>query len=383
MRTRAHLFHLLLLVVALTAACSFPLGPGAARPASPTTSAPETEQATATPTSAPRSQEPTTSPSLEPSPTLLPSPTPVEPSRIVMEPDQNPAVLEAQLGDGQADRYVLSGREGQALDVTVDAPRDVGLAIWGADGISLKRRIDEKTSWRGELPTTQDTFIEVSALDATAYTLTVRIVSSVAEASIEVTEPDGSDVWLEGSSHTIVWRSSGVQTVDVEVASGGKPLGYLALGVEAAAGELTWDIPVGLITNFGVSRSDAMRVRVSSSNNPNLFDENDQPFTVESPRMRFTTGASSTTVTGSLAADGGSYRYALRATEGQTMELEVTPSELEVEIWGAQEGSMWQIPVGQRSLTVEELPATQDYFITLINPSEGEDVSYALDVGIP
>jgi hypothetical protein len=301
----------------------------------------------------------------------------------LVEPGQASTVLEGHLDAGQADRYVLRGREGYTLDVEVEPPSDVGLAIWGADGIPLKRRIDEETSWRDELPATQDTFIEVSAIEATAYTLTVSITAPGSKASISVIEPDGGEEWLEGSSHTIAWRSTGVQTIDVAVASGGKPLGQLALGLETSAGQLTWHIPVGLVSNFGVAMSDSMRVRVSDSNDPDLFDENDEPFTIQSPRIQFAAGAISATVTGTLPAEGGSYRYVLMASQDQRLEMELTPAEVDVEVWGAEEGSTWHIPSGQRRLVVAGLPATQDYFVTLTNPSASKAVDYKLDVVIP
>lgn len=59
---------------------------------------------------------------------------------------------------------MLRAQEGHTLDLVIDAPKQVRLTVVGADGIPLKRYVDEERSWRGELPTTQDYFIEVNAI---------------------------------------------------------------------------------------------------------------------------------------------------------------------------------------------------------------------------
>jgi len=382
MRMRALRLGVLFLVVTTLAACSAPQATRTSRPPSHTPTSGATEQTTPQHTSTPPSEEATSTSKVKPSHTVVPTDTPEPPSRILTDQGQTSAVLRGSLEDGDADRFVLLGEEGQTLDIAVETPGEVGLAIWGADGIPLKRRIDEETSWREELPSTQDTFIEVSALETANYTLTVSLLAPSLPASLEVIQPDGGEVWLEGSSHTIAWRSSGVQLVDVEVASGGKPLGHLALGLDADAGHLTWDIPVGLISDFGVASSNAMRVQVSSSDDPEVFDENDEPFTVHTPRIQFGTGATSATVTGTLATEGGSYRYVLGVSIGQRMEIEVLPADVEVALWGAEDGSTWQIPAGQQRLAVPELPATQDYFVTLTSPGSAQAVDYEMDVVI-
>jgi hypothetical protein len=265
------------------------------------------------------------------------------------------------------------------LDVVAEAPREVGLTIWGADGIPLKRYVDEERAWRGELLETQDYFIEVNAIKATYYTLTVRIPPP---SSIEVLSPNGGEKWLEGSTHHIVWSSSGVDRVDIAVASGGKPLGQIALGLDATSDQFAWDIPVGLISNFGVAESDSMRVRVSSSDEPRHFDENDDAFTVQCPRIRFEPGTTSARVPGALDAGGDRFRYVFGASTGQTMEIEVSPAQIRINVWGAKDGSTWDIPMGQSGLAIPSLPASQDYFVTLTSISEAEAMSYTLGVVI-
>jgi hypothetical protein len=309
-------------------------------------------------------------------------------ARITFGPEALSATLSRHLGDDETDYYVLQAQKGQTMDVVVEAREQVGLTIWGADGIPLKRYVDEERTWRGDLPKTQDYFIEVNTIDTTDYTLTVSIpaapleTAAVGLASIEILSPNGGEEWLEGSTHNIVWASSGVEKVDVAVASGGKPLEQIALGADATSGQLPWDIPIGLISNFGVAESDAMRVRISSSDDPSQYDENDDAFTVRCPRIRFEPGATSASVPGTLKAAGDRFQYVLGASAGQKMEVQISPTQIKVDVWGAQDGSKWDIPMGQSSLTIPSLPASQDYFITLTSMPDAEAIGYMLEVVI-
>jgi len=301
---------------------------------------------------------------------------------IVFEPDEASATLTGQLDARETDHYALEAKEGQTLDVVVDAPHQVGLTIVGADGIPLKRPVDEEMSWRDELPVTQDYFIELEALEPTVYTLTVTLPPPSSETSIEVTSPNGAEEWHEGSSHDIAWRSSGVEKVDIEVASGGKPLGHVALSVDATVGQYQWEIPVGLVSDFGVASSDAMRVRVYSSDDPDLYDENDDPFTVSCPRIRLEPGPASQSITGTLDGGDDRFRYVVGATEGQTMALRISPARIGVDVWGAEDGSTWELPAEEDSLRIASLPETQDYFITLTSAAGSEAADYTLEVAV-
>ena len=301
---------------------------------------------------------------------------------IVFEPGETSATLTGHLDAHETDHYELRAQKEQTLDVVVDAPHQVGLTVVGADGVPLKRYVDEEMSWRSELPATQEYFIELNALETTAYTLTVRLPPLSSEASIEVISPNGAEEWQEGSTHDIAWQAWGVEEVDIEVASGGKPLGHVALAVDVTAGQYRWEIPVGLVSNFGVASSDAMRVRVYSSDDPALYDESDDPFTVSCPRILLEPGTTSQAITATLEADDDRFRYVVGAKEGQAMELRISPARIGIDVWGAEEGSTWELPAKESSLTIASLPETQDYFITLKSAAESEAVDYTLELAI-
>jgi hypothetical protein len=84
------------------------------------------------------------------------------------------------------------------------------------------------------------------------------------EPFLEILSPREGDVWTEGETRRISWRSEGIDRVGIAVAVGGKDRGHLtgAGGIEARSGHFDWTIPGGFVTGFGVSRSDQVRVMV-------------------------------------------------------------------------------------------------------------------------
>lgn len=381
MRLRVCSVLLLLTIVNSTMACSRLDQPSPSPPPGITstwTKAPPATQASISATATP-----TTVPTAESSPTPEPAAA-VTPHPLTLEPGEPSSTLEGLLDPGETVRYQVHVREGEGLEITLEAPHRIAVTFQDEDGDVLLQSTGQQISWRGDGWTASSGLIEIRAtLESTPYTLTVSLLPAPGGPSIEILMPNGGEVWSEGSTHTIVWRSSGVETVDIEVASGGKPLGHVAFGVDAESNELAWDLPVGLVSDFGVVESDGMRLRISSSEDPSVADQNDAPFTIQCPRIEFEPGATSTTITGTLTA-GGTYRYALEASAEQTVELEASPSGLKVEVQGISDGSTWRIPAGERRLTIPSLPTSQDYFITLTSTPSEEDqtVEYTLDISI-
>lgn len=101
-------------------------------------------------------------------------------------------------------------------------------------------------------------------------------------APIAVSSPAAGEVWVEGETYTIRWRANGFDQVNIGVAMGGKDKGHIALGTAAAADSLRWRVPPGFVSGFGLSRSDAVRVRLEDARDPTRFVES-APFTVVAP----------------------------------------------------------------------------------------------------
>ena len=104
-----------------------------------------------------------------------------------------------------------------------------------------------------------------------------------AAPSLTVVVPNGGEVWKEGQTYRIRWRASAIDEVNIEAATGGKDLGHIASEVEADAQMYAWTIPEGYVSGFGAEGSDAMRVRIYATQNPEVADMNDDPFTIEAP----------------------------------------------------------------------------------------------------
>lgn len=114
------------------------------------------------------------------------------------------------------------------------------------------------------------------SLVAAFSSVSCRIVE---EQSINILSPNGGEVWIEGNTYNITWDSSGIEKVDLAVACGGKAWN-IAFGVDAKSGVYSWKIPDGLISGFGIPKSDDMKVRIYDEKNSSIYDENDNYFTI-------------------------------------------------------------------------------------------------------
>lgn len=360
--------------------------------------------ATATPETSPPTPEPPTSepptstpvpptstpvpPTVTPEPPIPtpepPAPVEPEPTRIAFGPGRTSATVSGYVEQNGIARYVLRALADQAMAVDITSPNDdVLLSIWGADGLPLKRHVDDRAYWRGRLPSTQDYFIQaVSVGAATNYELHVtafaRIQFEPGATSATVT----GDIEQNGIRHYVVRALAG-QTMDVRITSpngdvlltiwgeDGVPLKRYVDDRADWRGELyaTQDyyveaVAVGGATNY------TLAVAIS-------------PLGSEPARLQFAPGATSTTVTGWLDEGGDDASYVVRASAGQTMEIYILPAGwgggIEVE---GQDGSAWRAPSSANTLTVA-LPVTQDYVITLSTPAGAGAVQYTMDVTIP
>lgn len=101
--------------------------------------------------------------------------------------------------------------------------------------------------------------------------------------NIELINPNGNEEWVEGETYYIQWRSTGVEKINIAVATGGKDLGHIAFDLDAKTGEYEWTIPQGFISDFGPSVSDTMRIRIYAPDHAEVYDENDAHFTISAP----------------------------------------------------------------------------------------------------
>lgn len=99
-------------------------------------------------------------------------------ARINFAPGAISATRSGVLTMGEMDRYVLKASGGQTMNVSVaSANNNALLVIFGKDGTVLISDHADASSWSGVLPSTQDYYIDVRAIDGSSanYTLTVTI----------------------------------------------------------------------------------------------------------------------------------------------------------------------------------------------------------------
>ena len=93
--------------------------------------------------------------------------------------------------------------------------------------------------------------------------------------AMEILSPQKGDRWIEGTKHVIRWHTSGVATINLGAAMGGKDKGQMLIGAPASPDSLVWEIPVGFVTGFGPDSSADVRIRIEDSADPTRFADSD------------------------------------------------------------------------------------------------------------
>jgi len=107
----------------------------------------------------------------------------LEPTRIQFAPDAISAQVESSLTVGGVDRYVLTATAGQemTLNFSVTSAADsaevsTALNVWGADGTLLRSGYVDTTGRVGELPSTQDYYIDVISMAQTPVDYKLEVI---------------------------------------------------------------------------------------------------------------------------------------------------------------------------------------------------------------
>lgn len=173
-------------------------------------------------------------------------------ARIQFEPGATSATVTGDVEQNGIRHYVVRALAGQTMDVRITSPNnDVLLTIWGEDGVPLKRYVDDRAEWRGELYATQDYYVEAVAVGgATNYTLAVAISPLGSEPTRIQFAPGATSAtvtgWLdEGGDHaSYVVRASAGQTMAIDVLPAGSGVGIEVEGQDGSA----WRAPNGANT---------------------------------------------------------------------------------------------------------------------------------------
>jgi hypothetical protein len=341
----------------------------------------------------------------------LPEPTVQAPSAAMLPPEQarriefapgtTSATIDDSVAAGEVDLYVLWASAGQTMSVNLHSPKgNAVLAIWGADGTVLISDHAGARDWSGQLPSTQDYFISVSAVAGTStiYTLNVSVSPlpnpTPGPQPIRIEFAPGTDtatvagsVPPGGVAHYVIRALAG-QTMSVNIVSA---TGNVILAIWGADGTvllsdhagatswsgqlpLTQDYYIDVISAGGTTANFTLQVIIPPQPGPGP-----EPPT---KRITFAPGSISAIEQGGVDP-GGIMRYLVAAMGGQTMTVDVTSPQGDVVlvIWGADGTVLLSDHAGATSWS-GVLPTSQDYIIDVKSVGVAP-TSFTLQVTIP
>jgi hypothetical protein len=313
--------------------------------------------------------------------------------RIQFQRGATSAVVSGQLAAHATHDYVLRASAGQIMQVVLWPEGAAGLLIWGADGTPLKNWPDQGQGWQGRLPRTQDYTVQVISLDQPlSYCLRVTVMARIqfAAGSSSATRSSPMQTCIPQAAEVVggyAFRASAQQTVRVTLASPNHNVYLTLVGADG--------VPVKYYDDWSTS----WEGRVPTTQDYYLLPVavgSDSRFTLSvwigprgqpaPTRIRFAPGATSATVSGSLAP-GASARYVLWAGQGQRLEIHVWPApgeyappSLDVAVGGPGGASWTGLPLDS---VLDPLPASGDYIITLGLRPGSPGTSYVMEVVIP
>ncbi|MHB9030823.1 MAG: Ser-Thr-rich GPI-anchored membrane family protein, partial [Candidatus Latescibacterota bacterium] len=135
-----------------------------------------------------------------------------------------------------------------------------------------------------------------------------------AQAYMQLTSPNGGEVWTAGSSQTIRWTAQNSSGVKIEYSTdGGANWKSAAASVNAAAGSFSWTVPNEVSGNC--------RVRISDIGTPSVTDTSDGNFSIVSSNTAFITVTSP--MTGNRWYVGATYdiKWDFNGVSGVKIEL--------------------------------------------------------------
>ena len=106
------------------------------------------------------------------------------PKRIAFVPGTTSSTLTGHLAPHQSLDYILRAQAGQLMEITATPESSLQLIIYGVDGTVLRSGMGEGSSFRGELPISQDYIVTLRAGDqAVSFTMNVIIPQRIRFAS--------------------------------------------------------------------------------------------------------------------------------------------------------------------------------------------------------
>lgn len=366
-----------------------PLQPAipAALPAELPTPAPTATQPAPTPVAAADATQPTT-----------PSPTAIAPVRISFAPGSISASVRGNVALATPRQYLLRVLAGQTITIDLLSPANAAnFAVTGVtDGQPYKRVVNEDRFLSFVAPITQDYSITVASVTPTEFTMNV-IVPPLPEANPTATperitfaagaiSATRTGSIQPGQTKEYVIRVLAGQQMTIDLRSDGMAANFAVTGVDNGQ-------PYKRIVNEDrvwvfvtpVSQDYLISIQTTAPTDYTLLvtippAATPVPTVTPPQRLSFAPGATSATATGVLPANGQA-GYLLRAVVGQTMFVNLSsPGNIaNFSVSGYNDNRVLK-PLSDSSRNWSgKLPSTQDYLVTVVNPSAGS-VNYTLVV---
>jgi hypothetical protein len=214
------------------------------------------------------------------------------PKRINFAPGAISATRTGVLTMGGMDRYVLKINNGQTLTVSAaSGNNNVILVIFGKDGTVLLSDHVDASSWSGVVPSTQDYYIDVRAIDGTSanYTLTVTIppeppspphptIQRIRFAPGTISATVSGQV-VPGGNNEYVLKASANQQMLVSTSAEEQAVGISVVGADGTV----LQSPMGGLSNFSGELPSTQDYFITVSIQGDGFADYSMTVTVEPP----------------------------------------------------------------------------------------------------
>jgi hypothetical protein len=139
------------------------------------------------------------------------------PQRVSFDAGATSATLTGRLTAHRGLDYILGARAGQLLDIEITPANSVQLIIYGVDGTVLRSGMGEGSSFRGELPSSQDYLVSVRAgAQEVSYSMRVAIPRRISFQRGAISGTEYGRLSASKSQYYVL-RAMKNQTMQVEI----------------------------------------------------------------------------------------------------------------------------------------------------------------------
>lgn len=177
-------------------------------------------------------------------------------------------------------RYIYWNTAGASSYVKIEYTTD-----GGSNWITQINPASNTGSYYWQVPNVQSTACKVRITDYYTGTIVDQsdnnfTIGSSSAAYVQVTAPNGNDVFTSGSNQYIQWNSSGITTYKLEYSTDGGAT-YTLITNSATGTYYLWNVPN--------TPSTTCRVRISDAATGNIKDVSNNNFTIQGPSVTVTT----------------------------------------------------------------------------------------------